>query len=83
MDYTILAPVVAGAIRNVAGWLESSLKDGKVSAYEWGQLGSSMLQVVVISVAAYFGLGADIMTASGLGVLGSIGISTLKKVGNE
>jgi len=82
-DWTLAIPLVAGGIRNIAGWLEASLKDGKVDRYEWSQLGSTVLQVAVISFAAMFGLGLDPASASGIGVLGSIGISAVKKAGTS
>jgi hypothetical protein len=81
MDWTLGIPILAGGIRNLAGWFEASLKDGKIDTYEWGKLGSTVLEVVVISVAAMFGLGLDATQASGIGVLGSILLSNLKKIG--
>ena len=80
MDYLIFAPILAGVVRNAAGWLENSLKDGKVSSYEWGQLLATTLQVAIIAYSAIL-IGADPLVGAGAGVLGSMAISTAKKVG--
>ena len=83
MDWTIGIPILAGGIRNIAGWFETSLKDGKIDTYEWGKLASTVIEVVVISLAAMLGLGLDAAQASGIGVLASYGLSALKKVGTS
>jgi len=79
MEWTILAPVIAGAARNVIGYVENCLKDGKMDAYEWGQLGKTVVENAAIAVSAMFGLGMDVAQASGLAVLISYGLSALKK----
>jgi hypothetical protein len=81
MDWTLIIPFAAGGIRNIAGWLENSLKDGKIDKYEWGKLGGTVLEVAVLSFAAMFGLGLDPASASGVGILGSFVLSALKKIG--
>jgi hypothetical protein len=80
MDYTIFTPILAGVIRNVAGWVEGAMKDGKINAYEWGQLFSTTLQVAIIGYSAVL-MGADPLVGAGAGILGSMAISTAKKVG--
>lgn len=82
MDYTWLWPIGAGLLRNVGGWLQTSLEDNKIQSYEWAMLGKTMIEVVVLAVAAHFGLGTDLLQSSGLAVLGSLGISTAKKIGS-
>ena len=76
-----LIPVCAGVLRNVAGWLEDSLKDGEIQSYEWMKLLSTTIQVVVLALSVHFGLGADLLTSSGIGILGSVGISTIRRIG--
>ena len=83
MDLTLAIPVIAGGIRNVAGWFEASLKDGKIQSYEWGQLGKTVVEVVVLAVAAMYGLGLDAASASGLAVLGSYVFSAIDKAGTK
>jgi hypothetical protein len=80
MDYTIFAPIIGGVIRNVAGWIENALADGKITAYEWGQLLSTTIQVAIIGYSAIL-MGADPIVGAGAGILGSMAISTAKKVG--
>ena len=79
MNWVIIAPVVAGGLRNVIGYVENCLKDGKMDVYEWGQLGKTVIENVTIAVAAMFGLGMDPVQASGLAVLGSFLLSAIKK----
>lgn len=79
MSYVeLLVPVVAGVLRSVSGWLENALEDGKVSAYEWKLLGSSILRIVVLSVAIFLGIGVDPVGASALGVGADYLISAVK-----
>ena len=40
----ILAAVSAGLLRNIAGWLENSLKDGAIDEFEVKQLGGTMIK---------------------------------------
>lgn len=44
--------------RNVVGWAESSLANGKIEDYEWKQLGSTVLRMTVFGIAAFYGLDA-------------------------
>jgi hypothetical protein len=82
MNYIIFAPILAGILRNAAGWIENALKDGAITKYEWGQLFSTTLQVAVIGYSAVV-MGVDPLVGAGAGILGSIAISTAKKVGTS
>jgi hypothetical protein len=79
MDWSLVIPVVAGGIRNLAGWLENSLKDGKIDSYEIGKLFGTILEVGVISISVMYGIGLDAVQASGIGILGSFLLSAIKK----
>lgn len=80
MDWTTIGiPVIGAVLRNVAGWLENSLKDGKIEAYEWGLLGSSILRVGVMGLALGFGLDIDPTSATGLAIGADYLLSALKK----
>lgn len=81
MDWTLVIPIIAGGIRNISGWAEASLKDGKIDRYEWGKLFGTIIEVGVISLSLMYGLGLDATSASGIGVLGSFLLSGLKKIG--
>ena len=50
------ALLVAG--RNIFGWAQASLKDGKITKYEWSQLGETVVRVGSFAVFAYFGMNA-------------------------
>jgi len=59
----VLAIIGFPVLRSVGGWLENALKDGKVTTFEWTQLGETILRVGLIGVGTYFGLnnlGVDI-----------------------
>lgn len=59
----ILSLVGFPVLRSVAGWIENALQDGKIEAFEWKQLGETVLRVGIIGVGTYFGLnsaGVDI-----------------------
>jgi hypothetical protein len=75
-------------IRSFTGWIENSFKDGKIDSFEWKLLGSTILRVGIIGLAAYFGLGLDNVSndlgpvvAGGIAILADFGISALRKVG--
>ena len=73
------APLGAGVLRNVAGYLENSAKANSWQSYDWGQLVGTILEVGVISVAAMYGLNMDATQAAGVGVVGSFLFSAIKK----
>jgi len=39
-----LVAITAGFIRAFAGWVENAWKDGKVEAFEWKQLGGTIVK---------------------------------------
>jgi hypothetical protein len=79
----IIMPVIAGGVRNIVGWLENSLKDGKISTYEWGELCATVLQVGMLTMSAFYGLNLTLQEASGVGILASFLISGIKKAGTD
>lgn len=81
MDLTLLIPVLGGAARSFTGWLQNSLADGKIDAFEWGKLGGTILEVAVLAFSAMYGLNVGPEAATGLGVIGSFLLSGMKKVG--
>jgi hypothetical protein len=83
MDWSLLAIPLAGGVRSVAGWIEVSLKDGKIDKYEWGKLISTIIEVGIISISAMYGLGTDATQSAGIGVLASFILSAVKKAGTK
>ena len=77
----LIIPIAAGGIRNIAGWLENSFKDGEIQGYEWGKLFGTILEIGVLTISAIYGLGLDVTQATGVGVLGSFILSAIKKAG--
>jgi hypothetical protein len=53
-------PAVGSALilfgRNIYGWINRSLEDGKLDSYEWKQLAKTMLQLGGFTVFAYLGI---------------------------
>ena len=80
IDLSSIAPVLAGVVRNFAGWISNSLKDGQISSYEWGQLLATTIEVALIGYSSML-VGLDPISSAGAGILGSMAISTIKKVG--
>lgn len=79
MDFTIAIPFIAGGIRNLSGWFETSLKDGVISTYEWSALGKTVIEVAVLAFGAIYGLNLDVVQASSLAVVASVLISKFKR----
>lgn len=73
-----LAAAGAGLLRNVAGWLENAMEDGKISDYEWGLLGATVTRTVVLTVGLYYGLGLEPLAAASCGVVSDLIINALK-----
>ena len=48
--------LAVGISRSIAGWWENALEDSKVSTFEWGQLGATVIRTSVITGALYFGI---------------------------
>jgi len=68
MDFTQLIPiVVVPIVRNIAGWFENAVSDGKISEYEWALLGSTVVRLGIIGLATYFGLNGVGISVDGLG----------------
>jgi len=60
--------IVGTGLRSIAGWFENAFEDGKISTYEWQQLGSTALRILVLSIAAYYGLDFDALQATGVAI---------------
>ena len=57
MDFANLIPIVLVPIgRGVLGWIENALGDGKISTFEWAQLGETVVRLGVIGLATFYGL---------------------------
>lgn len=67
----------AGVLRNVVGWLENALEDGKISAYEIGMLGVTVLKVMLYSVLVYYGTSASEIQSASIGAMVDIAIMKL------
>ena len=52
----ILVGALAGLLRNVAGWIENSYKDGIASSYEWKQLLATVIQYVGQTAILFLGI---------------------------
>jgi len=70
---TALAAVSAGLLRNIAGWLENALKDGKIESYEWKQLIGTFVKYFSAITLLSLGLpvGEAVATTFGLDVVTS------------
>ena len=68
----------ASIVRNVCGWAENSLKDGKISTYEWGQLGSTIFRVGIIGFGLHLGFDLSGLEAGGGAVVADFIIAALK-----
>jgi hypothetical protein len=79
VDFNVLLPVGAGLVRSIFGWFENAIQDGKISAFEWEQLGSTIIRVGVIGVAAAYGLNLDWVQASACALGADILLQTVKK----
>ena len=68
----VITVIGVGVARSVFGWAENALGDGKISTFEWGQLGSTVLRTSLLTTALFFSIngifGTDIsVLAAGAG----------------
>lgn len=80
---TIFAGVLTGVLRNAAGWLENAsaeTSDGgrNITPYEWGQLGATVIRVLMLTLGAAYGLGLEPVAAAGSALFADFIISALK-----
>ena len=82
--WELILPVIAGGLRSVAGWAENAFEDGKITAFEWQQLGTTVLRVGILGFATYFGLSGmgvdiDVFSSSAAAVLLDYVLMAVKK----
>lgn len=75
----ILTLVGIPILRSVAGWLENALEDGVISAFEWSELGSTVLRMGVMGLGIYFGFDVSALAAAGGAVVGDFILRAVKK----
>jgi len=80
MDWSLLIIPGGALLRNLAGWIENSAKDGEIQKYEWMQLGSTVARFVLIAGALAFGLNLDATTSTGIAALLDVLPSKLSKI---
>jgi len=73
--------VISGVpiIRNIAGWLEKSLEDGKFCKYEVKKLISTTIRLAVPGLALYFGFDASGEMAAAIPLVGDYLLTYAKK----
>lgn len=67
-----LAAIAAGLLRNIAGWLENALRDGKIEPYEWKQLAGTIIGY--FAAVTLFAQGMDV----GEAVAATYGLDALR-----
>jgi len=72
MDFVTIGTLVGvPVLRSAFGYLENALEDGKMSAFEWQQLASTVLRVGMIGFGSFFGLAQLGFDVSAMGAAGS------------
>ena len=82
INLTPLYIVGAGLARSVAGWFKNSIADGKITDFEWRQLGETVVRVGVIGVVvAYFpGTEFSMFESAIVAIGGDLVLQAVKKV---
>jgi len=62
----LIVIAVVPMIRSVAGWLNISLEDGKISMLEWRKLIKTVLRLGVPTLALYYGFNVSIEVAAAI-----------------
>jgi hypothetical protein len=76
------ALILAGApvLRAVAGWLENSLEDGKISLFEWKELTKTIFRLGVPSFALAYGFELPIELSASIPIVIDYVFSWIGKV---
>lgn len=74
----VVAAIVAGLLRNIAGWLVNTYKDGKVDEYEIKQLFGTIVQYFASVMLLMTGMPIEQAVAGSF--LADVGTSALKKI---
>ena len=65
----LLLITVIPVLRAVAGWLQISLEDNKISLLEWRKLVKTVLRLGVPSLALFYGFALDVEFAIAIPVI--------------
>lgn len=72
---TIMFSVMFPVFRNVFGWLENALEDGKIEKYEWTQLGNTLVRILTPVIIV--GLGVEFIDADQAITVATSAVATL------
>lgn len=61
----------AGVLRSFGGWLNNSLEDGEINKFEYAQLASTLLRIILLGVGLHFGLDSFGINVDALGTAAS------------
>jgi len=75
----------AGTIlaRNIFGWMESALKDNKITEYEWKELGLTTVRVLAFTACAFYGFDSSWTESSALAVLFDLFYTKVSKIAKK
>jgi len=80
MVWTEVITTVGVAVgRSITGWLGNALKDGKIDTYEWGQLGSTVVRIAILTLGLSYGLNLETTAAAFSALAGDYVLSALNK----
>jgi len=77
MDIKLLLVPGVALGRALFGWLENSLKDGKIELPEWKKLAETVIRMGVPMIALIWGLNVPIEYAAGAAILIDIAITKI------
>ena len=77
--YDWLTLLAAPLARNISGWLQNAIEDGKISKYEWSQLLGTSLKILIPAVALYYGFDMDAEMAAAIPLLADLAFSEVSK----
>ncbi len=76
---TAITVVGAAVLRSIGGWAENALADGKVTKFEWGQLGATIFRVGVIGLAVAYGFNLAPLQAAGSAIVADFVMKAISK----
>lgn len=76
-DIGITVGIAVG--RGVLGWFENAIKDKKITAFEWSQLGSTIVRISILTVGISYGFNLEAPAAAFAATAGDFLLSALKK----
>jgi len=84
MNWDVIGAIGIPILRSVGGWITKATEDGKISDFEFEQLGKTALKTLIVGTLIYvgaegFGVNIDLMASAAAAVILDMILSAWKE----